>query len=130
MSSPLRSWLYVSPWRDRYDASRLFLDDLIWQLKVKGDHVAMAPQPKVLLVAASEDEPSLVKMAEIAANELKGNRPLTGIAARLHGDTWETHVPQLGCVAWQQFRGLYRIRACSSREPRIITLPATFVDRI
>lgn len=99
--------LYASPWHDTHDASRVFLHDLIWQLEVKGDHVAMIPQRNVLLVTGSQDESGLLKMAEIANLELQGTRPMTGIAVRLEGNRWKSYTPKLGDLAYRELHCLW-----------------------
>ena len=35
--------VYFAEWGDAFDAARMFLHDLIWQLKVSGDHVVVIP---------------------------------------------------------------------------------------
>ena len=39
-----RPGLHITPWQDSHAASRILLHDLIWQLPVKGRHVAMIPE--------------------------------------------------------------------------------------
>jgi uncharacterized protein YtpQ (UPF0354 family) len=85
--------LFASPWHDAHDASRLLLHDLIWQLPVKGDHIAMVPHRDLLLVTGSDDEAGLLKMAQIAASEMNGTRLVSGIPVHLRGTTWEPFIP-------------------------------------
>jgi hypothetical protein len=66
--------VYVSPWHDSYDSSRLFLYDLIWHLEVDGEHVAAVPTRHTLIVTGSEDYGGL---------ELYENRRITGPASPL-----------------------------------------------
>lgn len=80
--------LYISPWQDHYDATRLYLHDLIWQLDVKGQHVVMAPHRDILLVTGSEDEDGLKRMCELAEEPLADDRGLMGFVLRLDGETW------------------------------------------
>jgi len=124
--------LYVSPWKDTHDASRLFLHDLIWQLPVKGDHVAMVPNRNVLLVTGSEDEDGLLKMARAAEKVMQDPRPMSGIAVRLDKARWVPFLPPpsrsdfwpLKCVAMksrardyaEQCRGLNDAFAKSGRD--------------
>jgi hypothetical protein len=85
--------LHVSPWHDSHDASRLFLHDLIWQLPVKGDHVAIAPNRIALLVAGADDPEALVALGELAQAALDDDRPISGVAHRLDGNRWVPWLP-------------------------------------
>ncbi len=98
------SGLYLSPWRDTHDASRIFLHDLIWQLKVNGDHVAMIPNRNYLLVAGSDDTDALLVMIEIVELSLKENRPMTGTAYRLAGSQWIPFLPPVSSPAYLPMR--------------------------
>lgn len=80
--------IYVSPWKDNHDASRLYLHDLIWQLKVKGDHVAAVPNRDVLIVTGSEDAAGLLEMATLIEEALKLPRPMMASPMRLEGNKW------------------------------------------
>jgi hypothetical protein len=85
---------YHSPWTDSHDASRLFLHDLIWQLKVRGQHVAMVPNRDLLMVTGSEDHENLARMGEIAEKVLQEQpRPMSGVAVRLEGASWVPFLP-------------------------------------
>src|SRR4051812_43191709 len=57
---------YASAWQDTHDASRLFLHDLIWQLKVTGPHVAMVPERNILLVTGADDVENVNRMVQLA----------------------------------------------------------------
>jgi hypothetical protein len=82
--------LFASTWHDVHDASRLILHDLIWQLPVKGAHVAMIPHRDLLLVTGLEDAAGLEKMAELAEPLLEDKRCLTPVPVRLEGTKWRT----------------------------------------
>jgi len=84
----VQSGLYLSPWRDNYDACRLVLHDLIWQLKVKGDHVACVPHRDILLVSGADDEQGLVKMFELIDEVRKQPRFMASHPFRLQGSQW------------------------------------------
>lgn len=55
---------YTSNYRDYYDASRLLLPELLLELPLKGDPVAITPERDTLAVAGSEDGAALDAMAE------------------------------------------------------------------
>ncbi|BDI34430.1 hypothetical protein CCAX7_64810 [Capsulimonas corticalis] len=88
----LRSGLYLSEWRDNYDASRLPLPEIVPSLAVKGRHVAMVPSRDVLIVTGSEDPEGLVAMAKYAQDVLQKPRPMSGFAFQL-GARWEAYLP-------------------------------------
>lgn len=98
--------VYVSPWRDTHDASRLLLHDLIWQLEVKGDHVAMIPHRDLLVVSGSEDTNGLRKMAEITTEALEDPRAMTGIPVRLRNTSWQPFFPSRDHPAYGDFKNL------------------------
>ena len=85
--------LFVSPWQDNYDATRIVLHDLIWQLRVNGDHIAMAPHRDLLIVTGSNDDDGLQKMCSLAHEALEDSRALTGFALRLNDGRWEMFRP-------------------------------------
>ncbi len=68
----------------------------------------MTPQPNILLVAGSEDDAALLNMTEIAAVELQGARPMTGIASRLTGTQWSEWAPAPDRPVAAAFRRLAR----------------------
>jgi len=105
--------LYVSPWRDGHDCSCLFLHDLIWQLKVKGDHVALVPNCNALLVTGSDDEPGLLGMARLARNAILEPVGVSGNAVRLSGNHWEPFMPPPHHPAHAAFRTLRAISVTS-----------------
>lgn len=96
---------YVSTWQDTHDATRMFLHDLVWQLDVKGSHVAMVPDRNVLLVTGSEDAEGLVRMAEEAKSVLdESPRPLCGLAFILTGSTWQPYLPPADAPSHDELR--------------------------
>lgn len=85
--------VYVALWGDAYDATRIVLHDLIWQLKVQGDHVALIPSRDALFVTGSDDPQGLVALAKLAEEQLQQQRPVSGHALRLEGKTWVDYLP-------------------------------------
>jgi uncharacterized protein YtpQ (UPF0354 family) len=96
--------LHISAWHDSYDASRLFLHDLIWQLDVRGDHVAMVPTRNHLIVTGSDDPAGLAAMANIAVECLADPRFLTGAAVRLERNKWVDYLPAADSAAYEPMR--------------------------
>jgi hypothetical protein len=99
--------VWVSPWRDNHDASRILLPDLIRRYEVKGDFIAMIPNRDSLLVTGSRDETGLAFVASTAAEVLEMPRPLTGLALRLEGDAWVPFLPPADHPQYRQFKKLW-----------------------
>jgi hypothetical protein len=86
--------VYLSSWQDTYDASRIFMHDLIWQLEVEGDHVAVAPTRDVLMVTGSENAQGLDVIAKESLKLLiEDSRPISGTMLRLDGSEWKPFMP-------------------------------------
>jgi len=70
--------VFVSPYQDNYDASRIVLTELISRLAVKGDPVAFVPHRDSLIVTGSEDSEGLLQACALAEPLLKENRRISG----------------------------------------------------
>lgn len=88
--------VYVAPWQDSYGASRLVLAELVGQLDVEGDPVALLPTRDHLFVTGSDDSEGLAEIARRAAPLLDEPRRLTGIAFARRGEQWERFLPPEG----------------------------------
>lgn len=88
--------LYVSAWKDNYDASRLVLTDLLRSLRVKGEHVAMVPHRDLFIVTGSEDIKGLEQMANLSDQAMSEARFMTAIPVRLESDRWIPFRPPEG----------------------------------
>jgi len=85
--------VYASPWKDNHDCSRVYLHDLIWQLKVKGAHVAMIPNRDTLLVTGADDEAGLSKIAQMTEDAMDQPRFMSAFALKLNDRKWEPFQP-------------------------------------
>lgn len=109
--------LHLSPWQDSHDASRLFLHDLIWQLPVKGDHVALVPNRVMLLVTGADDEPGLCGLGAIVEEAMEKDRAICGMPMRLQGTRWVPWLPPEGHPAhWPLRKAGIRTRAIEYDE--------------
>lgn len=70
----------------RIGTSRLLLSNVIRQIEVKGDPVAMIPNRETLIVAGSEDAAGLAAMLLLATEALQQPRLISGVALRLDGE--------------------------------------------
>ncbi len=98
--------LYVSPWRDNHDASRLLLTNRIRRLDVKGDHVAMVPNRDTLLVTGSADFAGLARMAEIATAAMDEPYWVSGLPVRLTDGGWARFMPDAEHPSFRDFKSL------------------------
>jgi hypothetical protein len=96
--------LFVSPYRDSLDASRMVLTDLIEALPVKGRPVVIAPTHDALLVAGDEDPIALQQLAAKAEEALAGPRVNSAITFRLEAGVWVPWLPERGNPAWGRLR--------------------------
>jgi len=82
--------VFVSPWHDNHDVSRMWLADVIRRVPVKGDPVAFLPGRDHLVVAGADDEPGLAAAAAFVRSLIEEEtRFMTGYPFRLRGDRWE-----------------------------------------
>ena len=96
----------MSPYRDTHDASRLVLHDLIWQLPVRGKHVAAIPNRNVLIVTGDEDVDNLEAMAALTRQVLTEPRAMTGTVFRLDGTAWHPFLPPADSSAHWPLRSI------------------------
>ena len=96
--------VYLSMSHDNYDASRLLLLNMVRQMQVKGDFVAMVPNRDSLIVTGSDDEDGLKGMLALAKDALQQPRPISGLALRLDGDEWVSWMPDATHPLYQEFR--------------------------
>jgi hypothetical protein len=85
--------VYASPYGDHYDAARLALTDLIRGHEVRGDYVALAPNPNTLLLTGAQDRDGLAAMLSAAREAAAHPHPLCPIPVRLREGRWETFCP-------------------------------------
>ncbi len=78
---------------DSYDSSRLLLLDLLPQLEIQGDPIAMVPHRDVLLITGSEDLDGLAMMAQFAETAFEHPRYLSCLPLALDGTEWGSWMP-------------------------------------
>ncbi|MGE4073401.1 MAG: DUF1444 family protein [Lysobacterales bacterium] len=85
----VRPGLYLSDWRDGYDASRLLLPELLQNLTLRGDPVVSVPSRNLLVVAGSEDPAALAALAGVTADVLgEDSRPLSADVLQFGEQRW------------------------------------------
>lgn len=90
---PLRPGLYVSAWRDSYDASRAMLHDFILRHRVKGEPVVALPNRDTLLLTGTQDPEGLSKMAQEVEKAMAGPRPMTALPLVLSERSYSSWMP-------------------------------------
>ena len=84
---------YAVMTEDSYDSSRLLLLELVHQLEIQGDPIAMVPHRDVLLITGSEDVDGLSLMAQFAEAAFEHPRYLSCLPLRLDGTEWVSWMP-------------------------------------
>jgi hypothetical protein len=91
---PISPGLYASDYGDYYDAARILLPELAYQLGLPGNPVAMAPNRICLLVASDQDSPALLAMVEKSREILASeSRPLGAEMFRMTDGQWRMWTP-------------------------------------
>lgn len=98
--------VYVGPWHDGFDSSRMLLPELFTRLELKGAPVAMVPTHGVLLVTGDADPEGLLQVATWAEETLNEPRNNTGLAFRFDGSTWHPWLPERESPAFLKLRML------------------------
>ncbi|MDP2368853.1 hypothetical protein [Rhodoferax sp.] len=91
--------LFVSQFNDFYDATRILLPEVAWQLPIKGQPVAMIPSRISLLICGDQDEVALGAMVDTAQRVIDSESRVLGTEMfRLDDKVWRAWQPpgQLG----------------------------------
>jgi hypothetical protein len=107
LGSPKYPGAFISPWRDGFDCSRLFMPDVFGRLVLKGRPVALPFRPSLLAVAGSEDEEGLFQMGQLARRtqtEDKGFYTQRTLRMGADGESWEDWLPAKGHAAYESLR--------------------------
>ena len=119
----IRPGLYVSDWRDNFDAARIILSDVVRDLSVSGDHVAIIPDRDHLFVTGSDDEDGLKHMANEAKRVYSNStRSITGRAIRLSRDHCIPFILPSKHPAYRQFRLLEYCERKDDYDSQLICL--------
>lgn len=114
--SPTRG-VYVSPYRDGYDATRMLLTDRIRALKLKGAPVVIAPTHDLLFITGDRDVEGLAEIATWAEDALIDPHPLSSRAFHLGADGWSSWLPPLDHPCSSAYR-LLRVQNAISTSAR------------
>jgi len=101
--------VWISPWQDNYDATRILLPELIRRCEVQGDHVVMIPNRCVLIITGADDSAGLAQMATMAEEAYNQPRFLSGIPLCLKNGHWVPFLLPDEHVCSKRFRALRMI---------------------
>ena len=97
---------YVSNSSDHYDASRMILADLVAELEVIGDPVALIPNRDRLIVTGSEDTHGLETAALISQQLIEHPRPISGQAFIQRDAEWSPWLPDTDHPAFTTLKSM------------------------
>lgn len=114
--------VFLSPFRDTLDASRMLLTDDIAELPVKGAPIALAPTHDTLFITGEEDAQGLQTMAAWAEEALLEPRPHTAIAFKLDAGRWTPWLPPMTHPAWAKLKmlSLQTVASAYARQKEIL----------
>lgn len=96
--------VFVSPFHDTLDATRMLLTDVISAMAVRGRPVFLAPNHDVAFVTGDEDAEGLEQVATWAEEALLEPRAHTAIAFRLVDGVYQQWLPPKGHSAFHKMR--------------------------
>jgi hypothetical protein len=96
--------VFLSPYRDTFDATRMLLPALFEGLAVKGAPVVIAPTHDILFVTGEDDPDGLLQAATWAEEALLEPRAHSALAFKLEAGAWTAWMPPRNHPAWTKFK--------------------------
>ena len=114
--------VFVSPFHDSLDATRVVLPELFTALAVKGRPVMIAPTHDVVFVTGEDDPEGLQQVAVWTEEALLEPRAHTAIAFRLVEGKWERWLPAKGHPAFAKLKllALQTTASAYSRQKEVL----------
>ena len=114
--------VFVSPFHDSLDATRVVLPELFTALPLKGKPVFIAPTHDIVFVTGDEDAEGLQQIAVWTEEALLEPRAHTAIAFRLVDGTWERWLPAKGQPAFAKLKllALQTTASAYSRQKEVL----------
>lgn len=114
--------LYVSPYHDGFDATRMVLPELFRALELKGRPVVLAPTHDILFATGDEDVDGLTQAAAWAEEALLEPRAHSAIAFRLEEGGWRPWMPEKGHPAWAKLKllALQTLASAYARQKEVL----------
>ena len=114
--------VFVSPFHDSLDATRVVLPELFMAMKLKGKPVFIAPTHDIVFVTGDEDPEGLQQLAVWTEEALLEPRAHTAITFRLVDNVWEKWLPPRGHPAFPKLRllALQTTASAYSRQKEVL----------
>ncbi len=114
--------VFVSPFRDTLDATRMLLPELFAKLNVKGRPIAVAPTHDAVFITGEDDAGGLEQLAVWTEEALLEPRAHSAITFRLVDGKWETWLPPKGHRAYAKLKllALQTIASAYSRQKEVL----------
>ncbi len=114
--------VFVSPFHDTLDATRVVLPEVFTALKVKGKPVVLAPTHDVVFVTGDEDVDGLQQVAVWTEEALLEPRAHTAIAFRFVDGAWQRWLPEKTHPAFAKLKllALQTTASAYSRQKEVL----------
>ena len=115
--------VFISPFHDTLDATRMLLPELFSRLNVKGRPIAIAPTHDAVFVTGEDDAEGLEQLAVWTEEALLEPRAHSAIAFRLSPENkWETWLPPKGHRAYAKLKllALQTVASAYSRQKEVL----------
>lgn len=114
--------VFVSPFHDSLDATRVVLPELFTAMPLKGKPVVLAPTHDIVFVTGDDDPDGLTQVAVWTEEALLEPRAHTAIAYRLVDGKWERWLPPKGHPAFPKLKllALQTIASAYSRQKEVL----------
>ncbi len=114
--------VFVSPYHDTFDASRMVLPELFASLDVKGRPVVLAPTHDIVFVTGDQDAHGLVQIATWGEEALLEPRAHSAVAFRLEEGDWQPYLPERTHPAWAKFKllELQTVASAYARQKEVL----------
>jgi hypothetical protein len=114
--------VFVSPFHDSLDATRIVLPELFSAMKLKGKPVFLSPTHDIVFVTGDEDVDGLQQVAVWTEEALLEPRAHTAIAFRLVDGEWQRWLPEKGHPAFAKLKllALQTTASAYSRQKEVL----------
>lgn len=122
--------VFVSPFRDSLDASRIVLVEDIAELPLKGAPVAIAPTHDTLFISGADDVKGLQAIANWAEEAILEPRSHSGVTFRLEAGVWKPWLPAPTHPAFAKLRlmQLQTLASAYARQKELLEAAYVGVD--
>lgn len=114
--------VFVSPFHDGLDATRVVLPELFTSLRIKGAPIVVAPTHDILFVTGDRDDEGLAQVATWSEEALLEPRAHSAIAFRLEDGEWVPWLPPRSSASWGKFKllALQTMASAYARQKEVL----------